>query len=197
MGKQAQGIIGLNELVRNDTVNYMLAYPQKPMVKTAHVELINYDKLPAGQNASVAVMSYSGYDIEDAIIVNKAAMDRGFERSFYFRRYENELKKHGDFGLKDYLFGKEQELALNEKKNISGYLLKKYRILGEDGLAKVGHNIQSGEVYVNKKSPNISADPLEKGQKLQQRYSWRDEPSVYKSNSQNNYIDRVILTSNG
>ena len=68
MGKQAQGIIGLNELVRNDTVNYMMTYPQKPMVKTAHVELINYDKLPAGQNASVAVMSYSGYDIEDAII---------------------------------------------------------------------------------------------------------------------------------
>ena len=89
MGKQAQGIIGLNELVRNDTVNYMMTYPQKPMVKTAHVELINYDKLPAGQNASVAVMSYSGYDIEDAIIVNKASLDRGFERSFYYRKYEN------------------------------------------------------------------------------------------------------------
>jgi DNA-directed RNA polymerase III subunit RPC2 len=89
MGKQAQGIIGLNELVRNDTVNYLLAYPQKPMVKTAHVELINYDKLPAGQNASVAVMSYSGYDIEDAIIVNKASLDRGYGRTLYYRRYES------------------------------------------------------------------------------------------------------------
>jgi DNA-directed RNA polymerase III subunit RPC2 len=87
MGKQAQGIIGLNELVRNDTVNYLLTYPQQPMVKTAHIELINYNKLPAGQNASVAVMSYSGYDIEDAIIVNKASLDRGFERSFYYRRF--------------------------------------------------------------------------------------------------------------
>ena len=63
MGKQAQGIIGLNELVRNDTVNYLLAYPQQPMVKTSHIELIHYNHLPAGQNASVAVMSYSGYDI--------------------------------------------------------------------------------------------------------------------------------------
>lgn len=63
MGKQAQGIIGLNTLIRPDTINYLLTYPQKPLVKTAHVELINYDQLPAGQNASVAVMSYSGYDI--------------------------------------------------------------------------------------------------------------------------------------
>lgn len=63
MGKQAQGIIGLNTLVRPETVNYLLVYPQQPMTKTAHVQLINYDKLPAGHNASVAVMSYSGYDI--------------------------------------------------------------------------------------------------------------------------------------
>ena len=75
-------------------------------MKTAHVELINYDKLPAGHNASVAVMSYSGYDIEDAVIVNKAAMDRGFGRSFYYRRYEAELKKY-EIGVKDILVGKE------------------------------------------------------------------------------------------
>lgn len=49
--------------------------------------MINYDKLPAGHNASVAVMSYSGYDIEDAVMLNKGALDRGFGRSFYFRRY--------------------------------------------------------------------------------------------------------------
>jgi DNA-directed RNA polymerase III subunit RPC2 len=88
MGKQAQGIIGLNCLQRVDTIQYMLAYPQKPIVKTSHIELVNYDKLPAGHNASIAVMSYSGYDIEDAVILNKASLDRGFGRSFYFRRFE-------------------------------------------------------------------------------------------------------------
>lgn len=74
-------------MIRTDTVNYLLCFPQKPIVKTAHVDLINYDQLPAGQNASVAVMSYSGYDIEDAVMVNKAALDRGFGRSLYYRRY--------------------------------------------------------------------------------------------------------------
>jgi DNA-directed RNA polymerase III subunit RPC2 len=87
MGKQAQGITGLTELLRTDTIQYMLAYPQRPLVQTSTIELIGYDKLPAGQNASVAVMSYSGYDIEDAVILNRAALDRGFGRSFYFRRF--------------------------------------------------------------------------------------------------------------
>lgn len=56
---------------------YLLAYPQRPMVKTKTIEIIDFEKLPAGQNATVAVMSYSGYDIEDALILNKASLDRG------------------------------------------------------------------------------------------------------------------------
>jgi DNA-directed RNA polymerase III subunit RPC2 len=47
------------------------------MVKTRTIELINFEQLPAGQNAMVAVMSYSGFDIEDATVLNKASLDRG------------------------------------------------------------------------------------------------------------------------
>lgn len=70
MGKQAIGAIAYNQLERIDTLLYLMVYPQQPMVKTKTIELIGYDKLPAGQNATVAVMSYSGYDIEDALILN-------------------------------------------------------------------------------------------------------------------------------
>lgn len=73
MGKQAIGAIGYNQLNRIDTLLYLSVYPQQPMVKTKTIELIGYDRLPAGQNATVAVMSYSGYDIEDALIQNKVS----------------------------------------------------------------------------------------------------------------------------
>ena len=43
------------------------------MVRTRTIDLIQFDKLPAGQNAVIAVMSYSGYDIEDAIVINKVS----------------------------------------------------------------------------------------------------------------------------
>jgi len=80
MGKQAIGAIAYNQHTRIDTILYLMLYPQKPLCSTRTIELIKYDKLPAGQNATVAVMSYSGYDIEDALVMNKASCDRGFGR---------------------------------------------------------------------------------------------------------------------
>lgn len=55
---------------------------------------VGYDKLGAGQNAIVAVMSYSGYDIEDAIVMNKASLDRGFGRCTALKRYIDTSKVH-------------------------------------------------------------------------------------------------------
>jgi DNA-directed RNA polymerase III subunit RPC2 len=101
MGKQAIGAIAYNQLQRIDTLLYLLVYPQRPLAQTKTIELINFHRLPAGQNATVAVMSYSGYvavhppllivtchdsnrgnrrryDIEDAVVLNRSAIDRGF-----------------------------------------------------------------------------------------------------------------------
>ena len=66
MGKQAMGTIACNQRNRIDTLLYNLVYPHKPMVKSRTIELVNFENLPAGQNAMVAVMSY-----------NKASLDRG------------------------------------------------------------------------------------------------------------------------
>lgn len=96
MGKQAIGAIASNQLHRIDTLLYLMVYPQTPLVRTRTIELTGYDRLPAGQNATVAVMSYSGYDIEDALIINKASIDRGFGRVQVFRKYATVLKKYNN-----------------------------------------------------------------------------------------------------
>ena len=93
MGKQAMGTIAHNQGDRIDTILYLLVYPHKPLVKTRTLDLIGFGNLPAGHNATVAVMSYSGYDIEDALILNQASLDRGFGRCMVLKKFTASLKK--------------------------------------------------------------------------------------------------------
>ncbi|KAL2436963.1 DNA-directed RNA polymerase III subunit RPC2 [Exophiala dermatitidis] len=143
MGKQAIGFIANNQFLRIDTLLYLMVYPQKPLCKTRTIELVKYDKLPAGQNATVAVMSYSGYDIEDALVLNKASVDRGFGRCQVLRKYPVSLKLYAN-GTKDTVEGPTME---------NGVPVKAHALLDEDGIASVGAKVSQGEVYVNKYVP--------------------------------------------
>ncbi|KAL2263575.1 hypothetical protein VTK26DRAFT_6136 [Humicola hyalothermophila] len=144
MGKQAIGAIAYNQFNRIDTLLYTLVYPQRPMVITKTIQLIHYDKLPAGQNATVVVMSYSGYDIEDALVLNKASCDRGFGRCQVFRKYTAELQQYPN-GRKDRLGG--------IQKDEEGRTIAKHACLDKDGLAVVGYRVHSGETMIMKETP--------------------------------------------
>jgi DNA-directed RNA polymerase III subunit RPC2 len=141
MGKQAIGAIAYNQYNRMDTLLYLMVYPQQPMVRTRTIELIGYDKVPAGQNATVAVMSYSGYDIEDALVLNKASLDRGFGRCQVLRRYSTMIKNYPNRTYDRLVFPKTETMEF------------KYEILEEDGIAGVGERIKNGHVYINKQTP--------------------------------------------
>ncbi|KIX09149.1 uncharacterized protein Z518_00227 [Rhinocladiella mackenziei CBS 650.93] len=143
MGKQAIGFIANNQFLRIDTLLYLMVYPQKPLVKTRTIELVKYDKLPAGQNATVAVMSYSGYDIEDALVLNKASIDRGFGRCQVLRKYPVSLKLYAN-GTKDTIEAPTKENDIP---------IKAHALLDDDGIACVGAKVSQGEVYVNKYVP--------------------------------------------
>lgn len=146
-------------------------------------------------------MSYSGYDIEDAVMVNKAAMDRGFGRSMYYRRYETVLKKY-DGGIVDAVVGREVEEESGKVEGKPGkrgnFGNKRLHGIDESGMARVGVPLRSGDVYVNKKVPVIPAEAYKKGMMYDikpQDLSWKDEPSVFKGNKPL-YVDRIVLSTN-
>ncbi|TPX39951.1 DNA-directed RNA polymerase [Synchytrium endobioticum] len=145
MGKQAMGILAYNQFQRIDTLLYSLVYPQRPLVQTHTIEIIGYDRLPAGQNATVAVMSYSGYDIEDALILNKASLDRGFGRC-------QVMRKHATI-IKDYANRTHDRIA-DAVKDRRGDPIFKHAALDVDGIAYVGAKVQSGQVLINKEVPS-------------------------------------------
>lgn len=84
-------------------------FAQKPLVTTKTLDMINFDQLPGGQNAVIAVMSYSGYDIEDATILNKAGLDRGFGRCVVVRKNVTYIKKYAN-GSADRVVGPPADL---------------------------------------------------------------------------------------
>ena len=182
MGKQAIGAIAHNQFLRIDTLLYLMVYPQKPMVKTRTIELIKYDKLPAGQNATVAVMSYSGYDIEDALVLNKASCDRGFGRCQVFRKYATQLRKYQN-STSDRIGDRHEE---------NGVPIKKHALLDLDGLACVGEKVSSGEVYLMKQTPlNIRGTGLGSDSGTN---DYRDTPMSYRLPDPS-YIDKVMITT--
>jgi len=141
--KQALGLYAANYLCRLDTDVSILQYPQKPIVRS-----FIYDTLstyPAGQNLTVAIMPYKGYNMEDALVLNKGSLDRGVGRSFYFRPY-SAIEMNYAGGLKD-------EIGLVEK-DTSGYKTEEsYKFLEKDGVVYPEANINEGEVLIGKMSP--------------------------------------------
>lgn len=186
MGKQAMGTIGYNQRNRIDSLMYNLVYPQAPMVKSRTIELINFDKLPAGQNAIVAVMSYSGYDIEDALILNKASIDRGYGRCLVYRNAKTTLKRYPNQAY-DRIMG--PMIDQTTKKPIW-----KHNLLDSDGIACPGEMVENRKVMVNKSVPTVTTIPVPP-QNPTPPVDHRDAPVVYKG-PVSSYIEKVMISTN-
>uniref|UniRef100_A0A2K6EY27 DNA-directed RNA polymerase subunit beta n=1 Tax=Propithecus coquereli TaxID=379532 RepID=A0A2K6EY27_PROCO len=186
MGKQAMGTIGYNQRNRIDTLMYLLAYPQKPMVKTKTIELIEFEKLPAGQNATVAVMSYSGYDIEDALVLNKASLDRGFGRCLVYKNAKCTLKRYTNQTF-DKVMGPMLDAATRKP-------IWRHEILDADGICSPGEKVENKQVLVNKSMPTVTQIPLE-GSNVPQQPQYKDVPITYKG-ATDSYIEKVMISSN-
>lgn len=86
--KQACSMYHTNYQVRMDKTAVLLNYGQTPLVKSQFLEHITNEEHPYGENAIVAIACYTGYNVEDAVLINEGALQRGLFRTTYFTCYE-------------------------------------------------------------------------------------------------------------
>jgi len=199
MGKQAIGCIAMNEYERMDGLIYTLIYPMKPMVKTRTIDIINFDQVPGGQNACIAVMSYSGYDIEDAVILNKASVDRGFGRCMLLRKHQTSIRRYAN-GSIDRTLGPPDPSAFENGEDDFRY--QRFKALDKDGICMVGEMLDNGSIMVNKESPvdtSMAIAGSEFGSQGTQaaiaQMEYKPSGLSYRSSAPS-YVDKVLITSN-
>ncbi|MCX6747250.1 MAG: DNA-directed RNA polymerase subunit B [Candidatus Pacearchaeota archaeon] len=177
--KQALGLYAANYLCRLDTDVSILQYPQKPIVRSFVYDTLN--TYPAGQNLVVAVMTYEGYNMEDALVFNKGSLDRGVGRSFYFRPY-NAVEMNYAGGLKD-------EIAIPEK-DTSGYKTEaSYKLLEGDGIVYTEAEVNEGEVLIGKMSP-----PKFLSEAREISIKTKKESSITMRQEEKGIVDAIFIT---
>lgn len=85
--RQACSMYHTNYQVRMDKTGVVLNYGQIPLVKSRYMEYINGERNPYGENAIVAIMCYTGYNVEDAVLINEGSLQRGLFNTTYFTTY--------------------------------------------------------------------------------------------------------------
>lgn len=183
MSKQALGIYAVNFPLRVDSRSHILHYPQTPVVQTKPLDVIGYNLRPAGQNCVVAVLSFEGYNMEDALIFNKASIERGMCRSSFYRIYDAECRQ--------YLGGLRDRLVIPET-GTRGYRGEQYyRFIEEDGVVNVEAEVAGGDVLIGRISPPRF---LEEYKEFEIKGPTMRDSSVDMRPSENGIVDASFIT---
>jgi DNA-directed RNA polymerase II subunit RPB2 len=133
--KQACSMYHTNFQVRMDKTAVVLSSGQIPLVKSRYLDYINKEENPYGENTIVAIMCYTGYNVEDAILINEGALKRGLFQTTYYTTYETheEISKGGEETTEKTFTNIEAEMdIINTKPGYDYSKLDKHGIINEN-----------------------------------------------------------------
>jgi DNA-directed RNA polymerase beta subunit len=175
--KQAVSVYHSNYQMRIDKMGVILNYGQTPLIKSRYLEYINNEEQPYGINAIVAIMCYTGYNVEDAILINEGSIQRGIFRTTYYSSYETREESSKVTGSTSSKF------ANIEKNNVTG---KKqgfdYSYLDEHGLVKENTELNDKIILIGKINSSLAA-----------KDTWTDD-SVKTKKGQLGSVDKSFIT---
>lgn len=186
MGKQAMGVYALNYRERFDAQAHVLCYPQKPLVSPFLSRIYGINDMPAGQNIIVAIMTYTGYNQEDSLIINRGSLDRGLFRSIFYRTYKDEEKKNQSSGEEEKFCKPDPEMTKHIK-------YANYNKLEASGFVAENTYVTSDDILIGKTVPIRIAT----GQVLPAGTKRFKDVSKTLRNNEVGYVDRVYTSRNG
>ena len=178
--KQAVSLYHSNFDSRIDKMGVVLQYGQTPLIRSKYTQYIQNDENPYGVNTIVAIMSYTGYNVEDAIIFNQAAIDRGLFNMTYYSSYEayegsNEEKESATVS---HQFANVKDINMDIKNIKSGY---DYGYLDEHGLIQENVELTEKMVVIGK----VSYDMERSGEAL--------DESIATKKGQAGFVDKTFI----
>ena len=182
MGKQAIGIYVTNYHRRMDKTAYVLTYPHRPLVDTRLMQMIELAEIPSGAPLIVAIMSYTGYNQEDSVLVNQGAIDRGmFSATIYHTEKDEDKKINGD----------EEIRCHPDPSKTKGMKFGNYDKLNQRGVMPANTFIENRDIIMGKVVPikDNRNDPTKV-------LKYEDISRAYHT-SEECYVDKSYIDSNG
>lgn len=182
-GKQAMAVYATNYENRMDKTAYVLNYPMKPLVDTRIMNLIRLDKIPSGSQLIVAIMTHTGYNQEDSLLINQGSIDRGMAliTLYHTEKDEDKQKIKGD-----------EEIRGKPNPNITkGMKIGNYNKINSKGVIPENVLIENRDVIIAKYTPikENKNDPTK-------IIKYEDQSKIFKT-SEETYVDKNYIDRNG
>ena len=182
-GKQAMGVYVTNYENRMDKTAYVLNYPMKPLVDTRIMNMIQLNKIPSGTQVIVAIMTHTGYNQEDSLLINKGSIDRGMAlvTVYHTEKDEDKQKINGD----------EEIRCKPDSTKTKGMKMGNYNKVNSKGVIPENTLVENRDVIIAKVAP-IKENRNDHTKVIK----YEDQSKIYKT-VEETYIDKNFIDRNG